>query len=348
MTARQAPEESITIVGGRPMETSVDVRLLPQGVEQVLTLAALDEGFRRQLALDPCTAAQSRCLDLDPIETRLLRIMKPEGLARMSECLVIPPSGHRNGFCKAVSSSVIAMVTGAAMLVCGGCAGGSSGGISPQIQPGANQLWMSLGGHTCYVYLPASSVAAPSVPRPVLVALHDQGETCLANVQRWHRAADALGFNLVSVNWTEEAPTPERQVQLVGDLTRILEDFDKRYRVDPAQRYLCGRGASTPLAWKATFLPPHPSRFRRVIFLGGVPEGDWKTSSDALLQDIHPMPPALNHIVGKADPEYAQVVALAGALGRRNVPHVLTEREGTLTQATLDFSELGRWMMAAN
>ncbi len=330
--------EGVTIVGGRPMHRAVAAEELPQGIEQVLTIAALDREFRASVARDPVAAAAAKGIALDAVEAGLLRATAPAQLAAMAERLVIPRDIGRRQFVKAVSASVVALVTGNAMLLCSGCTGAdASWGIDA---PGtAEQKWISLAGHTCYVYVPGSVTSAA----PVLVALHGGGETCLSSVQRWHSAADRYGFNLLAINWTDEAATPETWDALVADLPAITAAFAGYYPITAGRTYLSSRGASTALAWRAAYLAE--GGFRGTVLLGGVPEGDWVAEGAALAQAAVATP-ALYYVIGKLDSDYAAATAFYSAATGAGINGTRDELEGATADAVLDFSAIWTWIAA--
>ncbi|HQB43316.1 MAG TPA: Os1348 family NHLP clan protein, partial [Polyangiaceae bacterium] len=84
MGIKAGSPNGITIVGGRPMHRAVQATELPQGVEQVLTIAALDPVFRAQVARDPISAAAAKGIRLDPVEAALLQSMPAQRLAAMT------------------------------------------------------------------------------------------------------------------------------------------------------------------------------------------------------------------------------------------------------------------------
>jgi len=334
----------ITIVGGRPMQRAVPAESLPQGVEQVLTIAALDPAFRARVAADPVAAAAAKGIEIDSVEAALLRSIAPAQLAAMAERLVIPPETGRREFVKVVSASIVALVTGKAMLLCSGCTGAEAS-WRPDSDGEAEQKWMNLAGHTCYVYVPAE-VAAAGASAPVVVALHGEGETCLSSVQRWHAAADANGFNLLAINWTEEAATPETWDALVADLPAVVSAFAGYYQVASGARYLTSRGASTALAWRAAYLDSAAathSIFAATVLLGGVPPGDWPNDSAAL---VAPMvgTSALYYVIGTTDTEYAAGTAFYDAVVGTGVLGQKREVTGSTDSAVLDFTQIWQWV----
>ena len=87
---KTGPNDPVTIVGGRPMHRAVQVSELPTGIEQILTLAALDCALRERFASDPVGAAASKGVRLQPAEEALLRQTPSETLRARAEQIVIP------------------------------------------------------------------------------------------------------------------------------------------------------------------------------------------------------------------------------------------------------------------
>jgi hypothetical protein len=340
----QRDHEPITIVGGRPMHRAVDVTQLPTGIEQALTLAALDFAFRERFAHDPVGAALSKGIKLQDAERALLEHTPPQALRAMAEQIVMPRTMSRRQFVKPVAASIVAMITGSAFLLCSGCTGADSWqDPDASAEGGANQLWMNLAGHTCYVYLCPKSVQSHSWAAPVIVALHDQGETCLSNVLRWRTAADSYNFNVVSVNWTEEPADQASLDKLATDLRAIATEFAQTYAAATGQQHLCSRGASTPIVWKAGF-EHDPNAWGSAVFLGGMPAGDWTGAPDTALLNLVSPPPSLYHVIGTTDPELAAAQAMAAALTAKGATVKLQQVDGSTATAVLDFSSIWGWM----
>ncbi|MBI5532303.1 MAG: hypothetical protein HY898_06295 [Deltaproteobacteria bacterium] len=345
MTQRKASsQDPVTIVGGRPMHRAVEVSQLPTGIEQILTLSALDCSLRDRFAADPIAAAASKGVRLQPTEEALLRQTPAETLRAMAEQAVIPRAMSRRAFVKPVAASIVALITGSAFLLCSGCTGADSwdpdGG-----EAGTDQMWMQIAGHTCYVYLCAASQQDPTKPVPVLLALHDLGETCLSNVQRWRAAADKYGFNIVSVNWTEEPATQQAKDKLAADLGSILDEFGKTYAITPGYRHLSGRGAATPILWKGAF-EGAAHAWRSVVFLGGVPDGDWVGAPETALAKLSSGPPALYYVMGTSDAQLDSAKALTQALSTKGATTKLAEVSGSTAEAVLDFSAIWIWLFS--
>lgn len=339
MGMKVGKREEVTIVGGRPMHRAVETKNLPQGVEQVLTLAGLDPAFRAAVAVDPVKAAATKGIALDEVEAALLCAMPPADVAAMSERMIVPPRKDRRGFMKAVSASVVAMVTGNAFMLCSGCTGADT--FEQTSAP--EQRWMTLAGYTCYVCIPSRSLERDSGPMPVLFALHSVGETCLSSAQRWQSAGEAFGFCLVAINWTQDARLPEEQLELVERLNDVLTELSSEVHVDTTAVYMSTRGDAADMLLQAAYLGRSTISFRAVNMLGGVPEGDWEKDAATLL-DGADTSTRLYYVLGELDADHEQAVAFADALEARGVT---VEREvisdGT-SSAVLSFSNIWSWM----
>jgi hypothetical protein len=327
----------------------VDVSDLPQGVERVLTLAALNQRFRMALLRDPIAAAQSKGIVLDAVESTLLRSARPEQLAALADRIVIPRSSDRRTFVKAVSASIVGMVTGKAIMLCSGCTGMDtwrrdaaipSGSDSGSADAGPAQYWMDLNGYTCYLYLPAAVAANPTLQHDVMVALHGEDETCLASVQRWSTAAERYQFGIVAVNWTDLAVTAAAKSQLARDLSGILQAYGMKWRTTGFSCNLTSRGGATPIAFQAAYVEPSNGVWSNAGFLGGVPDGDWVGDPDTAAATIQGRGPGLYYLLGDADPEFTQGKACAAALRKHGISVYSPKVSGALSDAVLDFSEI--------
>lgn len=351
MTEDRKHNEGVTIVGGRPMHRAVRVSDLPVGLEQALTIAGLNHSFREELKSDPVKAAARLGLELDPVEVELISSVSPAKLADMARRMLPPKDGSRRKFVRTMAASVVAMVAGNAFLLCSGCTGADSwepdGGwprqdIPPKL-PDARQQMATLGNHICHTYVPGKVLAAPDTPAPLLVALHDDGEMCISNVQRWRAAADNYGFSILSVNWTEEPTDLDDLDKLATDLNAVAHDFAQLYPVDPAKRYLASRGASSPVIFKAGIQLEGP--WAAVVLLGGVP---METCTYGLEVErpfaLVDTPPPLYYVVGQQDENFAAMNACAEMLSFYGLELKMEWLAGTTDTAQLSFSGIWEWM----
>jgi hypothetical protein len=349
MATEKPSSGSATIVGGRPMRRAIEVSDLPQGVERVLTLAALNHRFRTDLLRDPVAAAQSKGIVLDPVESTLLRSVRTDQLAAMADRIVIPRSTDRRAFVKTVSASIVAMVTGKAIMLCSGCTGmdtwrrdaaTSQGSDTGGSDLGADQQWVELNGYTCYLYLPRTVADNPTYGHDVMIALHGEDETCLASVQRWGAAAEKFSFGIVAVNWTDVAVTIAAKNQLARALSGILLAYSKQWNTTNRSQTLTSRDGSTPIAFQAAYVEPGNAIWSRVSFLGGVPDGDWVNDAATASAAMQSNGPRVYYLLGDADPEYTQATACVAALRSRGISVYSPKVSGSLSNAVLDFSEI--------
>ena len=335
------------------MRRAVEVSDLPQGVERVLTLAALNHQFRTDMLRDPLAAAQSKGIVLDVVESALLRTARPEQLAAMADRIVIPPSSDRRTFVKAVSASIVAMVTGKAVMLCSGCTGMDTWRRDAAVAQGTDsggpevaaiQRWEDLNGYTTYVYIPPLIASGAIQYYSVMVALHGEDETCLASVQRWGAAADSNNFVILAVSWTDVAVTAATKSQLSHDLAGIAQAWGEKWPTAPSNCILSSRGASTPMAFQAACVEPSSGVWASAAFLGGLPDGDWVNDPAAAMASMQTKVPKLAYVVGDADPEYAQASACVTALRSRGASVHFQKISGSLKDTVLDFSSLYAYM----
>jgi len=349
--------DGVTIVGGRPMHRAVEVTDLPIGLEQALTVAALNYRFRDALRRNPVAAATAIGIRLDDAEVALMRTVSADRLADMARRMIPAPDASRRRFVKNAAASVVAMIAGKAFLLCSGCTGADTWGPMddytragnedtrrPREIPDPVQKMATLASHICYLYVPGKVLSRRGQPAPVLLALHDEGEMCISNVQRWSAAADNYGFSIVSVNWTEEPKSAEDLEQLAVDLKEILLQFGMEYPRDQARCYLASRGASTPIAFKAAF-ENHSGLWAAATFLGGVPmEGCIYGLDVEVPFPLVEQPPALYYVVGQADPDFNQQNLCLEMFSFYDIDLKVEWLTGTTDQAQLHFSTIWDWM----
>lgn len=346
--------DGVTIVGGRPMHRAVSVSELPVGIEQALTLAALDYRFRDDLLSDPVRAAAGKGIELDEVEAALLRNTDPKKLMQMAKRTVRPAGSRakegrrvsRRSFMKNVAASVAVLVGGKAFLLCSGCTGADSWEPTPDAgQKEPIQRWAELAGYTCYVYIPVDVQTPTLHAAPLLVALSDEGETCLSTVQRWSPVADANGFSILAVNWTESQMSQAERDQLADDLSEVVVAYGAEYPVDWSRCHLASRGESSPIVFRAA-MEQDPGTWASVAFLGGMIDvqcSDYGQGQPPPFDLVEPHP-AVYYVVGKEDTEYAEVTTCCDMLDFYGVTVQLEEVEGTTDLAVLQFSSIWEWM----
>jgi hypothetical protein len=169
----------------------------------------------------------------------------------------------------------------------------------------------------------------------VLVALPGEEETCLANVQRWHRTAEENGFILVAVNLNDDAVSQERGKDVAEHLPGIVERLAGHYELRADRRYLCGRGASAREAWKAAF-EDDGFDWAGVILLGGIegletPEVEGRTNT-----------PFVYCVTGMDDTDLSTARKLLGNLEEKGIAAHGEYPQGNAADAVLDFNQIWR------
>lgn len=328
----------------------VPVGSLPVGIEQALTVAAINPRFRQQFLEEPAGAAARRGIRLDPVEEALLASVDPDQLHSMIDRMVIPGEMSRRGFTKSVAASVMAMVCGGQVLAEIGCMA-VDGGIGPEdvwdddsaddfaaVQ--ARQDWASLAGRSCYIYVPAALVGRAGRAAPLLVTLHGAGEDCLTSVQRWSDAADIHRLHLVSVNWDPDRDEPG---ELAAQLAPIAEAYCELHDVRPRTRVLAGNGAASPVVFRAAGESDPP--WDGAILIGGLPAAGSDGDIAAGLSHVGPdLRTRVYHVIGEDDPDAPAARALADELATLGVPSHLEVLPGKAEQAMLSFPDIWRWL----
>jgi hypothetical protein len=322
---------------------------LPMGIEQALTIAALDHRFRERLYADPVRAASEKGIQLDALEAQLLASTDKKTLVEMARRTVKSPQKRvsRRRFMKNVAASVALLVGGKAFLLCSGCTGADS--WEPD-DAGPNneepiQKWAEFAGYTCYVYISRNAQVNGLSRSPLLVALSDEGETCLSSVQRWTGAADHYGFSILAVNWTAEPMNQTQKNQLADDLSAIVDDYGSTYAFDHDACHLCSRGASTPMVFRAGFTQ-NPGKWGAAVLLGGLPGvscADYGQGQPPPFELVSPAP-ALYYVIGTQDPEYDDALVCVDMLSFYEVQNQVEQVTGQSDTAVLHFSTIWEWI----
>jgi len=119
-------QESVrtTIVGGRPPGSGQPIGAIPRGIEVLVKKAAVDEEFRRLLLDDPNQAAMSIELELEPVESAMLKTFPKEQLAVIIDKTEVPQL-HRRAFLGQSAATMVALLGGITLTV--GCPKGCRG-----------------------------------------------------------------------------------------------------------------------------------------------------------------------------------------------------------------------------
>ena len=113
-------QESVrtTIVGGRPPGSGQPIGAIPRGIEVLVKKAAVDEEFRNLLLDDPNQAAMSIELELEPVESAMLKTFPKEQLATIIDKTEVPLT-HRRAFLGQSAAAMLALFGGITFTV--GC-----------------------------------------------------------------------------------------------------------------------------------------------------------------------------------------------------------------------------------
>jgi pimeloyl-ACP methyl ester carboxylesterase len=108
-----------------------------------------------------------------------------------------------------------------------------------------------------------------SRPYPVLVVLHDLGETPEHMLKKWSKLAAYHGYILVAPDWnkgTEYGYTEAEQTFMM----KVLRDMRKRFQVDCDRVFLFGLGIGAQMAFDVGLA--HPDQFAGVLPMSGYPK----------------------------------------------------------------------------
>jgi len=115
-----------TIVGGRPPGSGQPIGPVPRGIEILLKKAVVDPEFRKLLLDDPNQAAASIELELDPVESAMLRTFPKEQLAAVIDKTQVPQT-QRRAFLGHTAALMLTVLGGATFIA------GCPKGIRPDI-----------------------------------------------------------------------------------------------------------------------------------------------------------------------------------------------------------------------
>lgn len=121
------PSPRTTIVGGRPPESAGAPPPVPTGLQRLLRLASVDEGFQAQLLQQRADFAEAAGVELSASERAVLNAASPEQLSQMIGCLPPPPTDRRT-FLKEAALAALALVAAPAL---SGCKPGDAAAEAP-------------------------------------------------------------------------------------------------------------------------------------------------------------------------------------------------------------------------
>jgi hypothetical protein len=130
------PSPRTTIVGGRPPEEGASLPPVPTGIQRLLNLAAIDEGFRRVLCERRAGAASAAGVELTPSEAAILGAVTTAQLEGMIARLPPPPVERRSFLRETALSAVLALGGAALATTCvASCVRGATADV-PAPKPG--------------------------------------------------------------------------------------------------------------------------------------------------------------------------------------------------------------------
>ncbi len=103
-----------TIVGGQPTEEAAALPIIPVGIQQLLRLASVDEGFRRQLIAKRAAAAEAAGIELRAAEAAILAAVPASQLEQMATSMP-PPMPPRREFLRQTAATAAVLLGGAAL-----------------------------------------------------------------------------------------------------------------------------------------------------------------------------------------------------------------------------------------
>ena len=102
-----------TIVGGQPSSKSTELAQIPVGIQRLLRLASLDEGFRCELVEHRAGAARAAGVELRAAEEAILNAVPASQLEQMAR-MMPPPAPPRREFLRQTAATAVVLLGGAA------------------------------------------------------------------------------------------------------------------------------------------------------------------------------------------------------------------------------------------
>ncbi len=125
----------------------------------------------------------------------------------------------------------------------------------------------------------------PGRPWPVLVSLHQGGESLQAALRRWELQGGRNGYILVAPEWSANADGAyEHTVAEHLAVLDMLRDLRRKFRVDSDRIFVTGTGIGGTLAYEIGLA--HPDQFAGMLPICGLP-GGW---CDRYLRNAHYLP----------------------------------------------------------
>jgi hypothetical protein len=111
-------------------------------------------------------------------------------------------------------------------------------------------------------------------PYPVLIALHQAGETPKEALDRWAQEAGRYGYILAAPEWAEPGQTEYGYSEREHDtVLATLRDLRRHFAVDSDRVFLAGCGAGGDMAYDVGL--SHPDLFAGVVPMSAFPAPSW-------------------------------------------------------------------------
>lgn len=288
-----------TVVGGRPRGSREFNGLkLSLNIDYLLTRAALNESFKKELMEDPIGTCERHGFNLSESEKILLSSMSKEELEATINSIFPPMNQSRRRFMKAVPKSIVALITGRALLELYGCPTGittediGDGEERNQHSDTRNEinLWINLASYRCYLYVPNLT---SETPLSLTLLFHAYGETSLEMIERVSETARTHNTALLSVNWSGN-PEYIDGIDTRSILEEFKSEYSQTYNIDTTKAVIMGykEGGSVALVksifqdgtiWKkaASYFGVIPQKYKNIetvntnieeAFVGLMPE----------------------------------------------------------------------------
>jgi hypothetical protein len=131
------PSPRTTIVGGQPPGNSAELPPVPTGIQRLLRLASVDDGFRRELLARRGGLASVAEVELTASERAILQAIPAAQLEAMIGSLP-PPAEDRRSFLRQTAATAVMLLGGAALSSCDNRAERrlqAPGGAAPDVPP---------------------------------------------------------------------------------------------------------------------------------------------------------------------------------------------------------------------
>jgi hypothetical protein len=128
------PSPRTTIVGGQPPSNNAALPPVPTGLQRLLRLASVDDGFRRELLARRGDIALAAEVELTASERAILQAIPAAQLEAMIVSLP-PPADDRRSFLRQTAATAVMLLGGAALSSCHKDDMRTTGGAAPDVPP---------------------------------------------------------------------------------------------------------------------------------------------------------------------------------------------------------------------